>query len=275
MKMIMIEYILHNEGIIRVSFFIGVFILFAILESIFPRRNRNSSRLSRWIPNISIIMISTALIRGLNLIAPPTFALLIQNKGWGLLNQFALPSVLSIFITVIILDLVIYWQHRLMHRVNILWKLHHVHHTDLDLDVSSGNRFHPIEILISIFIKLLAIAAIGPLPVAVIIFEVILNAMAQFNHSNLKLPNLLDRFLRFIFVTPDFHIVHHSIKVKEQDSNFGFNLSLWDRIFGTYRPEPEKGCVDIEIGVKEIREQKDLSIFKILLLPFGVLKKNK
>lgn len=272
--MVISDIVLQYEGIIRVSFFLGIFIVFAVLESIYPQRKRNVTRLSRWVPNISIILISSGLIRILNIIAPAGFALMIQHRGWGLLNQFELPVLLSIIITIVYLDFVIYWQHRLMHRVNILWKLHHVHHTDLDLDVSSGNRFHPIEILLSILIKLVAIFLVGPLPIAVIAFEIILNAMAQFNHSNFKIPNFLDKILRKVFVTPNFHIVHHSIKVKEQDSNFGFNLSIWDRIFRTYKSEPDKGVVDLDIGVRDIRKQEDLSLLKILLLPFSFKQKR-
>lgn len=264
----MIEQIENNENIIRASFFISAFILFAAIEILFPRRKLQESRLSRWAPNLAIIFVSTGIVKLLNIVAPAAFADAVHNKNWGILNHLNLNTILSIIITIVVLDFVIYWQHRLMHRVNILWKLHYVHHTDLDLDVSSGNRFHPLEIIISIFIKLIAILILGPLPAAVIIFEIILNFTAQFNHSNIKISSKIDEILRRFIVTPDFHIVHHSVEVKEQDSNFGFNLAIWDILFRTYKDKPEKGCEHLKIGVKDIRNQNKLTLIKILALPF-------
>ena len=195
-------------------------------------------------------------------------AALAQERGWGLFNNLELPAALAIVVSAIALDLLIYLQHVMFHAVPALWRLHRMHHADLDIDVTTGARFHPIEIVLSMLIKLAAVAVLGAPAVAVVIFEVLLNATAMFNHANLRLPEGVDRFLRLVVVTPDMHRVHHSIVPAETNSNFGFNLPWWDRLLGTYRAQPAAGHEAMTIGIEQFRTPKDLRLDRLLVQPF-------
>ncbi len=248
--------------------FLGLFGLFALLESRRPRRNLVLGK-GRWPGNLLIVLINSFVVRLLFPGAAIAVAIWAQSHGWGLLNFLQLPWAVSLVFSLLALDFVIWLQHLAMHHIPLLWRLHRVHHADLEIDVSTGLRFHPLEIVFSMGIKFLAILAIGPSVAAVILFEVILNATSMFNHSNLKLPLKLDSFLRLFLVTPDMHRVHHSTQVRETNSNFGFNLPWWDRLFGTYRAQPELGHESMEIGLSEERQQTRCATLQgILLMPF-------
>jgi sterol desaturase/sphingolipid hydroxylase (fatty acid hydroxylase superfamily) len=259
---------MHDEQIIRLSCFFGVLVSVAVWEVIAPRRVLTDSKRRRWFANLSLVVIDTAVVRFVLPVVPVGMAYLARERGWGILTMIDLPDWVSIVLAVVALDFVIYIQHVLFHFLPVLWRIHRMHHTDLDLDVTSGNRFHPVEIVISIGIKLMAVALIGPPAVAVVIFEVVLNATAQFNHGNIRLPEAADRLLRLMVVTPDMHRVHHSIIPRETNSNFGFNLPWWDRLCGTYRPQPESGHTGMTIGLKEFRDPAKLSLSRLLMLPF-------
>lgn len=259
---------MSNEIIIRFGFFVGFFVIIAIGELINPRRILNTSKKVRWFSNISIIILNPIIVRLLFPIMPISLALFARANGWGLMNIYSLPFWLKIIIGVMALDLVIYLQHVMFHAVPMLWRLHMMHHADLDFDVTTGLRFHPIEIILSMGIKLAAITVIGPPALAVLIFEVLLNGTAMFNHSNMRLPLLLDRILRLFVVTPDMHRVHHSVIIRETNSNFGFNLPWWDHLFGTYRSEPAAGHDAMVIGLSQFRDEKRLTFPWLLILPF-------
>lgn len=263
---------MQQEQIIRLSFFFGVLAFVAVWEVIAPRRALTDSKKRRWFTNLSLVVIDTAVVRFSLPILPVGMAYMARAHGWGILNMIDLPAWVKIFLAVVVLDFVIYIQHVLFHYLPILWRLHRMHHTDLDLDVTSGNRFHPIEIVISIGIKLMAVALIGPPAAAVLLFEVVLNATSQFNHGNIRLPETADRWLRLFVVTPDMHRVHHSVVPRETNSNFGFNLPWWDRLCGTYRPQPELGHTGMSIGLNEFRDPAELNLYRLLILP--VLGKN-
>lgn len=256
-----------HEQTIRLVFFFGVLAVVAVWEVIAPRRMLTDSKGRRWFANISLVVIDTAVVRFLLPILPVGLAIIAQERGWGILNNIILPSWSKAALAVVALDLIIYLQHVLFHFLPILWRLHRMHHTDLDIDVTTGNRFHPIEIVISIGIKLAAVLLIGPSAFAVIIFEVALNATSLFNHGNIRFPEIVDRWLRLIVVTPDMHRVHHSIIPREASSNFGFNLPWWDRLCGTYRPQPEQGHIAMSIGLKEFRDPTKLTLPQLLLQP--------
>ena len=255
-----------NAETIRLSFFAGIFLLMTSWEIIAPRRQLTTSKTIRWLSNLGLIMINTGLLAIIPLL-PLTLAVFAQNNGWGLLNYYQLSPGLALVISVVLFDLIIYLQHVMFHAIPLLWQLHLVHHADLDYDVTTGLRFHPVEILISIGIKLAAVAVIGPPPLAVVTFEVILNGMAMFNHGNVGLGKSLDSLLRLLVVTQDMHRVHHSVIIRETNSNFGFNLSCWDRIFGTYRPEPAAGQLGMTIGLAQFRDPKRLTLPSMLILP--------
>lgn len=259
---------MHNETAIRLAFLGGTFLLVSLWELLAPRRQLVDSKARRWLANLSLVAVNAAAARFIFPLLPVSLAVLLADQHWGLLNTAALPGWLKIAFALVFLDLVIYLQHVLFHYLPLLWRLHRMHHTDLDIDVTTGNRFHPLEIMISLLIKLAAVAAIGAPAIAVVIFEVILNAAAQFNHGNIKIPLAVDRWLRLLLVTPDMHRVHHSVIVRETNSNFGFNIPLWDRIFGTYREQPQEGHLGMTIGLKEFREPRELSLFRLLVQPF-------
>lgn len=256
------------EIFIRLSAFFGVFLIVAYFEARFPRRSLRIGKAMRWLNNLGLVLLNGIILRLVFPAAAVGIAALCTEQGWGLLNQVELGLGLSILISLLVLDLLIYFQHIQFHAVPLLWRLHMVHHTDLDYDVTTGLRFHPIEILLSMLIKAAAILALGPPVVAVIIFEVILNACAMFNHGNLHLPDKLDRALRLILVTPDMHRVHHSTIKRETNSNYGFSLSIWDRLFGTYRAQPSEGHEGMTIGLRNYQETRLQHLGWLLSLPF-------
>jgi len=257
-----------GERIIRLAFFLGVLTAVALWEVIYPRRALTDSKGRRWFANLSLVVIDAAVVLFLLPVLPVGMALMSQDRGWGVLNNIMLPTGIKIVLAVVALDFVIYLQHALFHFLPILWRLHRMHHTDLDIDVTTGNRFHPIEIVLSIGIKLGAVALIGPPVVAVVAFEVVLNATSQFNHGNIRIPEALDRWLRLVVVTPDMHRVHHSVIPRETNSNFGFNLPWWDRLCGTYRSQPEQGHTGMSIGLREFRDPAMLTLPRLLIQPF-------
>ncbi len=256
------------EPYIRLGAFGGVFIAMAIWESIQPRRKQSIGRGWRWPNNLGVVVLNTLVVR---IVFPTTavgLALVAEARGWGLFNLSALPAWVGVVSSVVVLDLAIYLQHVLFHAVPALWRLHRMHHADLDFDVSTGLRFHPIEIGLSMLIKLSVVAALGSPALAVLIFEVLLNATSMFNHGNVRIHAGLDRILRWVVVTPDMHRVHHSILSRETNSNFGFNLPWWDRLFGTYRAQPAAGHEGMTIGIEQFREPRELGLDRILLQPF-------
>ena len=255
--------LLLHEPAIRLGFFFGVFALMALWEILAPRRPLTVSRPWRWANNLGIVFLNTALVRVIFPTSAVALAITAESQGWGLLYY------LAVLIAVVALDLIIYLQHVLFHAVPALWRLHRLHHADLDYDLTTGARFHPVEILLSMLIKFAAILVLGPPAVAVLIFEVVLNAMAMFNHGNVRLPLGLDRVLRLLVVTPDMHRVHHSIEDHETNSNFGFNLSLWYRVFGTYKDQPDAGHTGMTIGIRDFRNEQEVDRLPgMLALPF-------
>ena len=267
--MAMNEFIMEHEKTIRMSFFIGMLLLMGLWEVLAPRRALTVSKVLRWANNLGLVFFNTWLLRLIFPAAAVGVAGFAASQGWGLLNYFDAPFLVAVLISVIAMDFVIYLQHVLVHAVPALWRLHRVHHADPDFDVTTGSRFHPIEILLSMLIKFATIVVIGPPILAVVIFEVLLNATAMFNHANVRLPLAVDRVVRLFVVTPDMHRVHHSIEDDEANSNFGFNLPWWDRLFGTYRAQPRAGHTGMTIGIRKYREVKDVSWFTgLLTLPF-------
>jgi sterol desaturase/sphingolipid hydroxylase (fatty acid hydroxylase superfamily) len=256
------------EPLIRLTAFAGVFALMAAWEIFAPRRGRKIGRSRRWPSNVGVVALDTLLVRLLFPVTAVGLALLGEAKGWGLFAALDLPAWLAIALGVILLDLAIYLQHVLFHAVPALWRLHRMHHADLEFDVTTGTRFHPIEILLSMGIKLGVIAAFGMPAVAVLIFEILLNATSMFNHGNVRIPLSVDRALRWIVVTPDMHRVHHSVVVRETNSNFGFNLPWWDRLFGTYRDQPAAGHEGMTIGIEQFRDPRELRLDRMLSQPF-------
>ena len=259
---------MSNEVAIRLGFFFGIFALMAIWEVLAPRRSLTTSKTRRWLNNLSITFLNPVVVSLVSPIMPVSMALLAQKSGWGLLNNFNLPYWLEVAVGVIVLDLVIYLQHVMFHTVPVLWRLHMMHHADLDFDVTTGLRFHPIEMILSMGIKLSVVVLMGPPALAVLIFEVLLNAISMFNHGNIRLPSSIDRKLRLLVVTPDMHRVHHSVTIRETNSNFGFNLPWWDRLLGTYRDQPAAGHEGMTIGLAQFRDPKRLTFLWMLALPF-------
>ncbi len=259
---------MENEAALRLGFFFGVFVLVALWETASPRRVLNTSKTVRWFSNMGIVFIDTLTVRFIFSILAVDVAIMAQENGWGLLNSLQMPHLLSVIVGILILDMIIYLQHVMFHAVPVLWRLHMMHHSDLDYDVTTGLRFHPIEIVISMLIKLAAVAAIGPSVVTVIIFEIILNATAMFNHGNIRMPQNVDKFLRLLVVTPDMHRVHHSVTIRETNSNFGFSFPWWDRLMGTYRPQPAAGHVGMTIGLSQFRDPGKNNLLSMLALPF-------
>jgi sterol desaturase/sphingolipid hydroxylase (fatty acid hydroxylase superfamily) len=263
------SYVIANEPLIRLGFFIGIFGVMALWEFLAPRRALTVSRALRWSNNLGLVALNTLLLRLVFPAAAVGTAALAAAQGWGLLNRVELPGWLAVLLAVLALDFVIWLQHVMVHAIPLLWRLHRVHHADLDYDLTTGARFHPIEILLSMGVKSAAIVLLGPPVVAVVVFEVLLNGMAMFNHANVRLPLRLDRWLRWLVVTPDMHRVHHSIEDDETNSNFGFNLSVWDRLFGTYRDQPRLGHEGMVIGIRGYRELREATwLTGLLLLPF-------
>ncbi len=264
---------MNPEITIRLSFFFSIFILLALWELLNPRRALGTSKKMRWFNNLVIVLLDTVIVRLLFPLVPMSMALLAQERGWGLFNNLGVPYLLEVTVAVIVLDFVIYLQHVLFHAVPLLWRFHMVHHADLDLDVTSGVRFHPIEIILSMGIKLAAVGSLGLPALAVFIFEILLNGTSMFNHTNVFIPLKLDRIIRLLIVTPDMHRVHHSVILRETDSNYGFTLSWWDRLLGTYRAQPAKGHQWMTIGLSRFLDEKSQTLLWLLTIPF--LKKAK
>ncbi len=263
------QFILANEKTIRMGFFFGVLIIMALWEIAAPRRKLSVSKPLRWVNNLGLVFFNSSILRLLFPAAAVGVAVTASQQGWGLFNVYEFPLVITIIASVIIMDFVIYVQHVMVHAIPVLWRLHRVHHADPDYDVTTGARFHTLEIILSMLIKFATILLLGPPVIAVILFEIILNVTAMFNHGNVGLPPALDRVLRWIVVTPDMHRVHHSIEDDEANSNFGFSLPWWDRLFGTYRDQPRGGHESMRIGIHKYHDEKDVSwITGILALPF-------
>jgi len=261
------DFLLANEPIIRLSVFLGILVVMAAWEVAAPRRRREIPRVLRWTNNLGVVVVDTILVRLTFPIAAVGLALVAEERGWGIFNVIEAPGWVAFIVSVVVLDLVIYLQHVLFHAVPALWRLHRMHHADLDFDVTTGLRFHPIEIVLSMGIKLAVVAVLGPPAAAVLVFEVILNGTAMFNHSNIRIPLGLDRILRWVVVTPDMHRVHHSVVPQETNSNFGFNLPWWDRLFGTYRAQPAEGHDGMTIGIELFRTRRDLWLDRMLIQP--------
>lgn len=263
------EFFAAWEVPLRLAAFFGVLGAMAFWELKAPRRVLALPRWQRWPGNLGIVALDALLVRLLVPVAGAGMAMLAAAQGWGLFNQVPVPFWLAAFLSVVLLDLAIYVQHVVFHAVPALWRVHRMHHADLDFDVTTGARFHPIEIALSMLIKLGVIVALGAPAMAVVLFEILLNATSMFNHGNVRLPAAVDRVLRFLIVTPDMHRVHHSIKRRETDSNFGFNLSLWDRLFGTYRAQPEGGHEGMTLGIPDFRDPRDCATLPgMLTIPF-------
>jgi sterol desaturase/sphingolipid hydroxylase (fatty acid hydroxylase superfamily) len=257
-----------GEAVIRLVCFVGLFAAFALWEELAPRRRRQLGRWRRWPGNVGIVALNSALLRLAFPVTAVSFALLCEQRGWGLLNALDLPHWLAVVLAVVLLDLAIYLQHVLFHAVPALWRLHRMHHADLDIDVTTGVRFHTIEIVASMVIKIAVISALGPPALGVLLFEILLNATSMFSHGNIRMAPSLDRVLRWIVVTPDMHRVHHSIVPRETNSNFGFNMPWWDRLFGTYRAEPEAGHDAMTIGISQFRAPREQRLDRMLTQPF-------
>ena len=264
----MLEMVIAHEAALRLGAFLGVLAAVAGWEALSPRRVRRFRRTERWPHNLGLLALNGLLLR---LVAPAAavgVALAGEARGWGLLHALAMPAWAKVLAAVVLLDLAIYFQHVLFHAVPALWRLHRPHHTDTDFDVTTGTRFHPIEIALSMAVKCGVVAAIGAPAIAVLVFEVLLNVTAIFNHANGRLPASLDRWLRWFVVTPDMHRVHHSIIVRETNSNFGFNLPYWDHLFGTYRAQPAHGHEAMTIGLEAFRDLKEVRLDRLLTQPF-------
>ena len=261
---------MHYETILRLTVFLGLFGLFAALEALAPRRARSQKRAGRWLTNLSIVALDTLALRALAIALPflaVGAAVDAWSMGWGLFNHTTWPLWIEIALSILILDFAIWAQHLITHKVPMFWRFHRVHHADRDFDVTTALRFHPVEILASMGVKIGIVYLIGPQAIAVVLFEVILNGTAMFNHANLRLPLWLDRAIRLVLVTPDMHRVHHSIHRHEHDSNYGFALSVWDRIFRTYRAMPEGGHDKMVLGL-EWQDDKPSRLGWALMLPF-------
>jgi sterol desaturase/sphingolipid hydroxylase (fatty acid hydroxylase superfamily) len=259
---------METETIIRLGAFLVVFAIVSIVEVFAPRRRLTTSKTQRWFANLSIVALNPLSVALIFPVLPIGMALLASEHNWGLFNYMNMPAWLKVFAGVLLLDLAVYTQHVLHHAIPVLWRLHMVHHSDLDFDLTTGLRFHPIEIVVSMVIKLTAVAALGISAMAVLTFELALNSISMFNHSNMGIPSRIDRILRMLVVTPDMHRVHHSVIIQETNSNYGFNFPWWDRLFGTYKDQPVKGHNDMVIGIAHFRNQRQLSLPRLLILPF-------
>lgn len=266
---------MQNEGLIRFGVFSGVLIVMAIWESLAPRRERVASRWRRSVNNLLLVMVASLLVRITPALSAVAAAEWTTQAGFGLLNLWNGDDWLKFVLAVIVLDLLVYGQHVATHRLSILWRFHRVHHTDLDLDATSGVRFHPVEILLSMGLKVIAVCLLGVAAEAVLVFEILLNATSVFNHANVRLPVTCDRFLRWFLVTPDMHRMHHSVLRDETDSNYGFNLSWWDRLFGTYRAQPRDAHEHLKLGLPSRRtEIETVPLMAMLAVPFRPNKEH-
>lgn len=265
----MADFINQYESAIRLGVFLGVFFLLAMWEISSPLRSLRESRKKRWFNNLLIIITGSLLLRFVFPTAAVGIALVVEENHWGILNYSQLPVTFHFILAVILLDLSVYFQHVMFHTLPLFWRFHCVHHTDHELDVTTGLRFHPIEILISMLVKFMTIAALGTPVLAVVTFEIILNVMSMFTHSNVQINKKFERILRWFIVTPHMHWSHHSVVENETNSNFGFNLSIWDRIFGTYLQKPAGGLENITLGLSQYNEDPKWQSFRWLLyMPF-------
>jgi sterol desaturase/sphingolipid hydroxylase (fatty acid hydroxylase superfamily) len=262
-----LDYLLQNEPVIRLAAFLAILGAMAIWEIAAPRRRREFPRFLRWSNNLGLVVLDAALVRLLFPVVAVGLAVMAAENGWGLFNIVDVPGWIAVLVSLLVLDLAIYLQHVMFHAVPALWRLHRMHHADLEFDVTTGLRFHPVEILLSMAIKLAVVMALGPPAVAVLVFEVLLNGSAMFNHSNVRLPERVDALLRLVIVTPDMHRVHHSILPSETNSNFGFNVPWWDRLLGTYRAQPRAGHEGMTIGIEQFRTRRDLWLDRMLVQP--------
>lgn len=261
--------IINNESTIRLTFFFGIILIMTTLEYFIPRRKLLVSKSKRWFNNITLVFFNTLLVRILFPTAAVGVAIFADTNNIGIFNILELSILSTTLLCIILLDLIIYWQHRLFHKISFFWKFHKVHHSDMDYDLTTGFRFHPIEIIMSMLIKFFFIMLLGVPVVAVVCFEVILSTLATFNHSNINIPKKLDIIVRYFVVTPDMHRIHHSIYYNELNSNYGFNISLWDRIFKSYTNTPKDKYEKMTIGLENLQDQKKtVSILSILKLPF-------
>jgi len=256
------------DAVVRLFAFLGVLAVMASWEIMSPRRRLTTSKLRRWTANLSVVALNTLVVRMLFATGAMGTALLAADQGWGLLNRLSLPAWFEGLLAVVALDCVLYFQHVMFHAVPAFWRFHMMHHADLDCDVTTGARFHPVEVALSMVIKLAAVVLIGPAPTAVLCFEVLLNATAMFNHSNVWMPSSVDRLLRWVVVTPDMHRIHHSTLPQETNTNFGFNLPWWDRLLGTYRRDPAQGHEGMVLGLEQFRDPARLTLAGMLALPF-------
>ncbi len=259
---------MSDGTLIRLSLFLGILIVMSLWEIQAPRRKRLFPRRQRWPANLGIVALNTLLVR----ILIPATAIGLAGQAWshqwGLFHILPRSLWITVPLTILLMDLAIYLQHLLFHAVPLLWRFHRMHHTDLDYDCTTGNRFHPVKILLPMLIKFSVIAALGAPPLGVLLFEIVLNVCATFNHANVFIPLRIDRILRLLVVTPDMHRVHHSVEPDETNSNFGFNLPWWDHLFGTYRAQPREGHLDMTIGLNTVRDPKQcLSFPRMLLFP--------
>lgn len=264
----LMENLVNYQTAFRLGCFFAVLLALALGERRWPRRAAPMPRRRRWPANLGIVAVDSLAVR----LAVPLLAVAAaqqaEQRGWGLCHWLQLPPWLSGIVSLLVLDLAIYTQHLLFHKIPLLWRLHRLHHSDTAIDVSTALRFHPLEIILSMYFKIVIVLLLGAPATAVVLFEIILNATALFNHANLRLPETVDRVLRLFLVTPDMHRVHHSIRREETDSNFGFNLPWWDHLFGTYRPQPQDGHTRMTIGLDSFRDQRSRSLYWLLLQPF-------
>jgi sterol desaturase/sphingolipid hydroxylase (fatty acid hydroxylase superfamily) len=260
------ETLLAHEPSIRLVAFVGIFAAMAWWEAVAPRRPQEIGRRRRWTGNLGIVAINTLLVRLTFPVVAVGLAVIAEDRRWGLCNVLGVSPWIAFVVSLLALDLTIYLQHVMFHAVPALWRLHRMHHADLEFDVSTGVRFHPIEILLSMGLKLVFVVAFGPPAVAVLVFEVLLNATSMFNHGNVRIPAGADDVLRLL-VVPDMHRVHHSIHPSETNSNFGFNLPWWDRLLGTYRARPKEGHEAMIIGIEQFRTARDLRLDRMLIQP--------
>jgi len=257
-----------SEAVVRVTVFAASLALFAVVEAVSPRRRRTVARRRRWTGNLGLVVVDTILVRAVPFLSAVAMAGLAETQGWGLLRTLGpLPIAVSIGASVVLLDLAVYAQHRLFHTLPVLWWVHRVHHTDPELDATTGVRFHPVEIMLSATFKVAVVGVLGAPIVGVIVFEIVLNAGSLWSHANLRLPASADRLLRMVLVTPDMHRVHHSVDPVELNRNFGFTLSWWDRLFGTYRAQPAMGHEAMSLGVAGFHAPDVLSLGLLLIQP--------
>lgn len=261
------------ETLVRLGFFAAIFFVVALGEKIARRRILLKSKTKRWISNLGMQIIDVAVLRLIFPVFPVGVAVICAQRGWGLLNYYQIIPPLALIIGVLALDFVIYLQHMMFHLAPVFWRVHMVHHTDQDIDVTTAVRFHPLEIILSLLIKFTAVAAIGAPPLSVLIFEILLNGAAMFNHGNVRIPLSFDRIIRMVLVTPDMHRVHHSVVVRETNSNYGFSFSWWDRLFGTYKAQPQEGHDKMKIGLNGYHDDRSLKLSALLTMPFSYQKR--